>query len=725
MIPQTYSWYFRHEYFCGISFCFVMLGVLICFLGADNFLYSQSRVPVLPARGTTAATVRDPFNDSLRATIASAVSDSARVDALNTVARALRYTKFAEAIRLASEALAIAERINYTNGTARAHYNIGTVNTRMGNYAQALESHVTALLLYAKTGNTLGTAYCYMDMGNVYLYREEYSRTKEHLLQALALLQKIQDKAGLGICANNLGVIYEKTHLYDSALYWHNQSLALKLQLADSAGIAYSYFNLGAIHFLQGDFVRALEYEQQSLALREPRGNSYPLGESYQLLGSIYASLADNVRALGYFRQAAAVATAIGAPQILKESYDGIALRFVSEKIFDSAYYYRMLNVHLADSLKSVSSTKRIAEMQSRLTMADQQRRIEVLGQEQARQRVQFIAAIVVLILLTALAVVLAIFIRRKQRDNTLLQEQNGQILHQQTILEQQATDIELANTELNEKNFALQRQQSILEEQAGEIELANTALHEQNVVLEELNKQKSEFLAIASHDLKNPLSSIVMASSVVRRYIDKISTEEIVTQMDGIERTAVRMRDIILNILDAQAVDAGHIVLNMADVDLVETVRTVGSEYNFRAESKEIHLLLELPTHIVVAHTDEAIIHQVLDNLVSNALKYSPPRKRVWLGVANQGETVRLFVRDEGQGLNDDDKKKLFGRFAKLSARPTAGENSTGLGLSIVKKLVETLGGSIRVESEYGHGATFIVELPLRQTQSAMTPKV
>ena len=714
----------RFKHFCEMSrriaaLC-VFFCIFFCVAETENFLFSQTVISQPTPRTTVATTIfNNPANDSLRAAITSAVSDSARVDALNALSRALRFTKFSEAIRLASDALSIAERIGYVNGAARAHYNIGYARSRMGDYAQALESFVTSLQMYEKTDNRLGKAYCYMGMGNVHLYREEYPRTKEFHLRALAFFEQAGEVEGLCICANNLGLVYEKLQMYDSAMYWHTRSLGLAEQSRSVVHIGYSYFNIGAIYYRQGNYERALEYEKKSLALREPQGNSYSLGESYQLLGDIYASLGDNARSLMYFRQATDVATAIGAPQILKDSYDGIALRFVEEKAFDSAYYYRMLNVHLADSLKSASSTKRIAEMQSRLAVADQQRRIEILGQEQARQRVQFTAAIVVLVLLAALAVVLAVFIRRKQRDNALLHEQNSQILHQQTILEQQATDIELANTELNEKNFALQRQQSILEEQAGEIELANTALHEQNVILEELSKQKSEFLAVASHDLKNPLTSIVMSSSVVRRYCDKLSTEEIVAQMEGIERTAVRMRDIILNILDAQAVDEGHITLNTTDVDLVATVRTVGEEYSFRAESKQISLLLDVPTQSVIAHTDEAILRQVFDNLVSNALKYSPPQKRVWIGVAPEGAMVRLFVRDEGQGLTEDDKKKLFGRFAKLSARPTAGENSTGLGLSIVKKLVETLGGTIRVESDYGHGATFIVELPVGQVQN------
>lgn len=700
----------------GIFLVQLVFVLLVCILlgtmSTELCLYAQQAAST---RATTfIANPTNPLIDSLRATVIATTTDSARVDALNTLARALRFTKFSEVIVRASEALAIAERIRYTNGKARAHYNIGYANTRMGNYAQALESHVTALGLYEKTANNLGAAYCYMDMGNVYMYREEYAKTKEYLFKALPILVQMQDKEGRSICANNLGVTFEKIQMYDSARHWHQQSLTLKLETADSIGIAYSYYNLGAICYLQNDYQKALQYEQQALALREVRGNSYSLGESYQMLGKIYAALGNNQQSLVYFRQAVEVAQTLGAPQILKDAYDGIALGFVTQKMFDSAYFYRMLNVHLADSLKSVGSSKRIAEMQSRLTITEQQRRIEVLGQEQARQRLQFIGVIVVVVLLVALALVLGLFIRRKQRDNTLLQEQNKQIMRQQSILEQQATDIELANTELNEKNLALERQQDILEEQAGEIEIANTALQEQNVVLERLNQQKSEFLAIASHDLKNPLSSIVMSASMVKRYIDKLTTQEIIGQMDSLERTAVRMRDIILNILDAQASEDGHITLHLGDVNVVQAANEIAEEYSFRAESKQIRLLRELPDNPVVVRTDEAILRQILDNLVSNALKYSPSDKRVWIGVVQQESSVRVFVKDEGQGLTDDDKTMLFGRFSKLSARPTAGEHSSGLGLSIVKTLVETLGGKIWCESEFGHGATFIVELPM-----------
>jgi signal transduction histidine kinase len=104
---------------------------------------------------------------------------------------------------------------------------------------------------------------------------------------------------------------------------------------------------------------------------------------------------------------------------------------------------------------------------------------------------------------------------------------------------------------------------------------------------------------------------------------------------------------------------------------------------------------------------------HQVLDNLISNAVKYSPLGKNIMIRLLQNETYIRCEIQDEGPGLSEADKKKLFGKFNRLTARPTAGEHSTGLGLFIVKKLLEAMGGRVWCESELGHGATFIVEFP------------
>jgi signal transduction histidine kinase len=113
------------------------------------------------------------------------------------------------------------------------------------------------------------------------------------------------------------------------------------------------------------------------------------------------------------------------------------------------------------------------------------------------------------------------------------------------------------------------------------------------------------------------------------------------------------------------------------------------------------------------VALLDPSITVQVLENLVSNAVKYSPPGKNIFVRLKKQPSVARMEVQDEGPGLSAEDQKKLFGKFARLSAKPTGGEHSTGLGLSIVKKMVEAMNGKVWCESELGRGATFIVEFP------------
>jgi signal transduction histidine kinase len=138
-----------------------------------------------------------------------------------------------------------------------------------------------------------------------------------------------------------------------------------------------------------------------------------------------------------------------------------------------------------------------------------------------------------------------------------------------------------------------------------------------------------------------------------------------------------------------------------------------VVESYFGRAEEKAILLEFIPPKETIICFTDALAFSQVMDNLVSNAVKYSPHNTHVWVEAVSTPHAVRIAVRDEGPGLSDEDQSRLFGKFARLSAQPTGGEHSTGLGLSIVKKMVESMNGKVWCDSEQGHGAVFVVELP------------
>jgi signal transduction histidine kinase len=185
------------------------------------------------------------------------------------------------------------------------------------------------------------------------------------------------------------------------------------------------------------------------------------------------------------------------------------------------------------------------------------------------------------------------------------------------------------------------------------------------------------------------------------------------------IRQSVDRMFGIVQNFLDVNAIQRGAIVANLETIAVMPVVRLAVGMYDLAVSEKHIRI----HTHIegneaAECVADKQLLLQVIDNLVSNAIKYSPKNTNVWVNVnarppITRTATTVIEVRDEGVGILPEEMGRVFEKFARLQSRPTGGEHSTGLGLSIVKRLTETMKGSVRCESVYGKGATFIVELP------------
>ncbi|MBS1536429.1 MAG: hypothetical protein JST20_01615 [Bacteroidetes bacterium] len=265
---------------------------------------------------------------------------------------------------------------------------------------------------------------------------------------------------------------------------------------------------------------------------------------------------------------------------------------------------------------------------------------------------------------------------------------------------------------------------QHTIASQKSDIERVNQELQERNTYLAELNAEKNEFMGIAAHDLKNPLAAIMLTSDITRRYWKNLTHKEISDNIDGIYTTAQKMKAIIINLLDTHAIESGAINLNIRQFSLSEVVVAEAENYRERAIAKDIQLHIQSSPSDIEIIADEQILREVLDNLISNAVKYSPHDKNIYISTtqstAEGKNVVRVSIRDEGQGISEEDKKKMFGKFQRLTAKPTGGEHSTGLGLSIVKKLVEMMGGRVWCESEgIGLGAIFNIEFPAPEKQS------
>jgi signal transduction histidine kinase len=264
----------------------------------------------------------------------------------------------------------------------------------------------------------------------------------------------------------------------------------------------------------------------------------------------------------------------------------------------------------------------------------------------------------------------------------------------------------------LEESRREIIEQRELLEEETARVEMANAELNLKNEQLQALDTEKNEFLGIVAHDLKNPLFGIKGLAQILEKEYATLSPEEIQDFSADIRLSADRMFELISNLLNINALEQNGWRMEIQPFPITPAAEHAFNRYKQRAEAKNITLNFTSQTDAEIV-ADRSATMQILDNLVSNAVKYSPFGKKVYVRVLERDNKVRLEVQDEGPGLTPEDLKKLFGKFARLSAQPTGGEHSTGLGLSIVKKLVEAMNGNVWCESEFGVGSTFFVEFP------------
>ncbi len=232
------------------------------------------------------------------------------------------------------------------------------------------------------------------------------------------------------------------------------------------------------------------------------------------------------------------------------------------------------------------------------------------------------------------------------------------------------------------------------------------------NAELMRVNELKSTFLGIATHDLRGPIGNIRMIADLLSDDVIALSDSERAGLIHDIGVQSTHMLSLLNDLLDVTRIESGKLELRFEPFALRPFLEQLANRHQMMATPKDTKILLEdFPDMDMTA--DPVRVRQVIDNLVSNAIKYSPPGSTVVVNATRTREGCRISVTDEGPGITEEDRKKLFKDFAKLSAKPTGGEKSVGLGLAISRRIVEAHGGSIGVDSHTGQGAEFWFIIP------------
>ena len=275
------------------------------------------------------------------------------------------------------------------------------------------------------------------------------------------------------------------------------------------------------------------------------------------------------------------------------------------------------------------------------------------------------------------------------------------------------AFDNVLLYEQLHRANVGLEER---VAERTHDLTTANRRLAAQWARLRQANSFKSEILGTVAHDLKNPLGVILGRTEILKEMIGRAGAldDGVQAQIAYIRDAANRLTGMVDDLVTDAMADALDITIRREPVDISVLVREVAEANRPLAARKEQTITVSAqPEHTAMCDVDR--IREAIDNLISNAIKYSPIGGTIDIIVTQEAGNIVVQVKDQGAGLSPEDISRLFGRFQRLSAKPTAGETSTGLGLSIVKRIVDLHGGRITVESA-GHakGATFNMQLPV-----------
>lgn len=609
-----------------------------------------------------------------------------------------------DALKRCEDALKLATECDYARGKANALKAMGLHYIHLAQYKEALDAFLGEEKIRRDLGDPIETANAIHNVANAYHYLNNLQKAMMLYLEAMQIFEALGEQNRLRSVYNNVGWLLFKIGNYAESLDYYLKCLKIAENVGSKDDVAQALNAIGTVYQRVGDLDKALEFYFKSLKLCEETGALEGIGMAHGNIAIVYHEQKRYEEALEASYQSKRAFEDIGHLHHLSMALANIASNYEALKMENEAMFF------YDESLKAAkkSSNAQVEAEVLRLQAALQMKR----GENEEALRLLRNA------LRVAKKATLKIQLRQVYR---LMVEAYRALGDFESALSAHESFYELQEEIFNEEsNRRIRNLQSAFELEQGKREMEmerqkNAELLALNQELSEANRLKTELLAIAAHDLKNPLQTILGFAELIRE-IEKDSSA--LFYLERIRSSAERMLEMVSLLLQDAAISQGKIELTLSDLDASELCGAVAELYLPRAEAKGQTLQTQIEPNLAM-RADRKCLFQILENLLSNAIKYSPRGTTIHLTARRQatdeGDATLFAVKDEGQGLTEDDKAKLFGKFQRLSAKPTGNESSTGLGLAIVKNLVELHGGRIWAESEgKGKGATFFVQIPI-----------
>ncbi|RDB05715.1 ATP-binding protein [Runella aurantiaca] len=551
-----------------------------------------------------------------------------------------------------NQLLEASKALNYPRAEAYALRFKGLYHDYDNNPSEAIKYYFEFLKKTKVYENVSDQMSATSDLVYIYMLTNQLDKAKPLLLSFTTLADKSAlDQKKLSSFYNNLGIIYRKEDKKDSAILAYQASLTIKEKLKDEKGLINLRINLSSLLVNQQKYTEALKLTEQNLRYLQKKENKTDLWYNLVNKAGSLDGLKRYDECIFYLNEALALAQSLKSETFEQQTIEQISGTYANQKQFVKAYEYLRKSNDLKAQLINKQTNEKIAELQEQHNAEERERQNQLLNSQlEAQKNKQAAYGIGLAALLIVAGVSLTAYLKNLRKNKLIIA---------------------------------------------------------QNQKLNELNTKKNQLMAIVSHDLSSPFTAIRMWANTLNENSKNTDLTEVKEMILKISTFGLSTIQKILTI------DKGEIdVLNLQDVDIADLLKNLHERFKAEAEQKNITLKIRALQEKETILSDKNLLERALQNLVSNAIKFSHADSEVYISTYQHHQELIFEVKDFGVGISEHDQSRLFERYNELSTKPTGVETSNGLGLSIVKRIAEELGGTISVQSSLGAGSTFYLKL-------------
>ena len=555
------------------------------------------------------------------------------------------------------------DKISFVNGKVLSLRLYGLCHEFQSDFEKAIDYYLQSLDEAKRIKVTAYEISALSDLAIAYAGIQRPIEARQFYLQCARLSLQSGEINTVVNCYNNLGVIYSQLKQYDSALLFLQEALRIGAEAGDLIDHSGTYNNIGNIYFERKEFTTALKYFSKNYL--EHSGKSTDLTSlwtDHLNIADTYCELKQLDSADRHASKAMELMILLGSKSKEANTYSLFAKIYERRGDYTKAYYYLKKWYTLDTAIVNSSTQNTVANLQERFNAKERNAQNKILLErvEKERYRNRSMTFLAIAFAVIGILIAIAFFIKRKA-------------------------------------NYLLR--------------IKNEFIRKQNERLEELNYEKNSLISVVSHDLTTPFATIQMWGQLLEADKQQLNDDQ-QKALQRIKQAGSQGQELIQRILDVEQTNIGSHKLLLEEFDCSQFTQAISEDYKIIASQKNILIYTDIPGKPVLTISDKQLLYRLVENLLSNAIKYSPCQSTVWLKLEEIDETIFLHVRDEGPGISKEEIPFLFLKYTKLTARPTAGEPSTGLGLSIAKRIAEELNAKIYCESEPGIGSVFTVQI-------------